>query len=153
MGTRHSQTVITKIGETKICQYGQWDGYPSGQGVEILAYLKGGDLDKYQEELNKISVINKKQIDLVDSDSEWAENYPYLSRNCGASIHQMIEDGEVKFVQHMDKETREWIKGFYTIDFKKGVFITEYGEHKVEFKISQLPTKGEYLRRFEDDEF
>jgi hypothetical protein len=32
MGTRHRQTVITKEGEQRISQYGQWDGYPSCQG-------------------------------------------------------------------------------------------------------------------------
>ena len=54
MGTRHSQMVINKAGETKVVQYGQWDGYPSGQGVDILAFLRGADLDKYDEEVSKL---------------------------------------------------------------------------------------------------
>ena len=62
MGTRHRQSVITKDGDLKIQQYGQWDGYPEGQGKDILNYLKNGDLEKYQENLNKIPLINDEQI-------------------------------------------------------------------------------------------
>ena len=38
MGTRHQQMVINQKGEIKLSQYGQWDGYPSGQGKDILTY-------------------------------------------------------------------------------------------------------------------
>jgi len=38
MGTRNLTMVISD-GKTKIAQYGQWDGYPSGQGADILAFL------------------------------------------------------------------------------------------------------------------
>ena len=36
MGTRNLTKVIDKNGVTKVAQYGQWDGYPSGQGVNAL---------------------------------------------------------------------------------------------------------------------
>ena len=39
MGTRHHQKVINKKGELKISQYGQWDGYPSGIGSALAAFL------------------------------------------------------------------------------------------------------------------
>ena len=35
MGTIHIQTVMNKVGEVKISQYDQWDGYPSGQGIQF----------------------------------------------------------------------------------------------------------------------
>ena len=38
MGTRNVTMVIHK-GETKVAQYGQWDGTPDGQGVTILGFL------------------------------------------------------------------------------------------------------------------
>ena len=154
MGTRHRQAVITKQGELKIQQYGQWDGYPEGQGKYILNYLRDGDLDKYQKNLSKIPLINDEQIGEVNNDENWTINYPYLSRDYGSAIHQMIEAGEVKFVQHTDlEECQEWCEGFYTIDFQKGLFITEYYEHKVELKLNELPTEEEYIKMFvEDDE-
>ncbi|QOD60636.1 hypothetical protein H9I45_15050 [Polaribacter haliotis] len=149
MGTRHRQAVITKEGDLKIQQYGQWDGYPDGQGKDILNYLRNGDLDRYQENLNKIPLINDEQIDEVNKDSNWTKNYPYLSRDCGSNIHQMIEYGVVKFVQHTDlEECQKWCEGFYTIDFQKGVFITEYYDNTVEFDLKKLPTEEEYLKAF-----
>lgn len=39
MGTRHL-IVVYKDGQHKIAQYGQWDGYPSGQGSTALAFCR-----------------------------------------------------------------------------------------------------------------
>ena len=36
MGTRNLTKVIDSNGVTKVAQYGQWDGYPSGQGLNAL---------------------------------------------------------------------------------------------------------------------
>lgn len=146
MGTRHRQCVIDKEGNLKISQYGQWDGYPSGQGVEILEYLKKGDLNKYQEELSKIKEITDEQIDIVNSDPNWKRNYPYLSRDCGSRIHEMIENGEVKFVQFIDdEEANQWCEGFYTIDFQKGEFNSKFYGRESTYPIDSLPTKEEYI--------
>ena len=153
MGTRHRQAVITKEGELKIQQYGQWDGYPEGQGINILTYLRNGDLKRYQSNLKNINLINDEQIDEVNKDDNWSKSYPYLSRDCGSNIHQMIEDGVVRFVQHTDlKECKKWCEGFFTIDFQKGVFITEYYDKKEEFKLDSLPTDKEYLDKFHEEE-
>lgn len=153
MGTRHRQAVINSVGELKIQQYGQWDGYPEGQGVDILNYLNNSNINKYQDELNKIPIVTEEELEEVDKDENWKENYPYLSRDCGARIHQMIEDGLVKFVDHVDEhEAKLWCEGFYTIDFQKGVFISEYNGEIVEVKLNKLPTKEEYLKMFNRSE-
>ena len=39
MGTRNLTCVI-KDGKYRVAQYGQWDGYPEGQGMNILNFLK-----------------------------------------------------------------------------------------------------------------
>ena len=44
MGTRNL-TAVFMDGEYKVAQYGQWDGYPSGQGVDILNILKNAKKD------------------------------------------------------------------------------------------------------------
>lgn len=46
MGTRHL-TCVVKNNEYKVAQYGQWDGYPSGQGVNILNFLKEMSQEKF----------------------------------------------------------------------------------------------------------
>lgn len=40
MGTRHL-ICVQHNNEYKVAKYGQWDGYPSGQGAGILEFLKG----------------------------------------------------------------------------------------------------------------
>ncbi len=153
MGTRHRQAVITKDGELKINQYGQWDGYPSGQGIEILRFLKTGNLEKYQENLSKITEINKKQTKEVEKDKNWTVNYPYLSRDCGSRIHELIEKGEVPFVVITpEEECRKWCEGFYTIDFQKNVFISEYYDVKKSFKLDKLPSEKRYLKAMNSED-
>jgi hypothetical protein len=54
MGTRNLTMVISK-GEYKIAQYGQWDGYPSGQGSVVLNFLMNLDVDlnKFRDTLDR----------------------------------------------------------------------------------------------------
>ena len=146
MGTRHFQKVINREGETKIAQYGQWDGYPDGQGKEILSYLKTGNLTKYQEELDKVPLISEEQDKMIGEIPDWAEEYPYMSRDCGSKIHKMIEDGKVQFVAHIDdNEANKWCEGFYTIDFKEGTFTSEYHGQRTVYQLDKLPSEEEYL--------
>jgi len=39
MGTRHLICVV-KGKEYIVAQYGQWDGYPTGQGIGVLNFFK-----------------------------------------------------------------------------------------------------------------
>lgn len=147
MGTRHYQTVIDKEGNLKIAQYGQWDGYPEGQGVEILNYLREANLEKYHENLAKIHEITDEEVNMVDGDEEWVDKWPWLSRDCGYKIHQMIENGDIPFVSLIDKEEAKkwWCEGFYCIDFKNNTFTSNfYGQHTT-FFLDKLPTAEEYL--------
>lgn len=63
MGTRNLTMVISK-GETKVAQYGQWDGYPSGQGATILNFLKFLGTDKN----------SKDKILKEHKENDWARN-------------------------------------------------------------------------------
>lgn len=63
MGTRNLTMVISK-GETKVAQYGQWDGYPSVQGANILNFLTFLGTDKNSK--GKILKENKE--------NDWARN-------------------------------------------------------------------------------
>lgn len=150
MGTRHYQVVITKEGDKKVQQFGQWDGYPEGQGLNILRYLKSGNLEKYQNELEKLREVTKEELKAIDF-IDWNVEYPYLSRDCGSKIHQMIENGEVKFVSLCpEEEAGAWCEGFYTIDFQENVFISNYHGKTVTCKLNKLPGKKRYLNAFKD---
>lgn len=97
MGTRNS-TLVKLNGELKVAQYGQWDGYPTGQGATIQDFLKEVDLPKFKEEVAKLRELTDEEVKEVEADKNWTTNYPYLSRDAGAGILQMIADGQVKFV-------------------------------------------------------
>jgi hypothetical protein len=109
MGTRNLTMVISN-GETKVAQYGQWDGYPSGNGVIVLDFLHSTNLDEFKKKLNKVIFVNgnkEKEIQnwlkSIGCENGWMngdqsklyqEKYPYLTRDNGARILEMIRDGE-----------------------------------------------------------
>ena len=43
MGTRNLTIVRNKEGIIRVAQYGQWDGYPEGQGITALNFIKNKD--------------------------------------------------------------------------------------------------------------
>lgn len=63
MGTRHL-IVAVKDGQTKLAQYGQWDGYPSGQGIDVLKFVSSkARLAKLSKQLDKIEFLTQEQLD------------------------------------------------------------------------------------------
>lgn len=58
MGTRNLTLVKDRSGNTKVAQYGQWDGYPEGQGSTILNFIKNKEnRDKLEEVIGKVKFI------------------------------------------------------------------------------------------------
>lgn len=152
MGTRHHQMVINKKGEIKLSQYGQWDGYPSGQGIEILRYLKNADLNKYEQECDKLREITEQEDKEIEKLPEWKAKYPYLSRDCGSKIHAMIEAGQVEFVSLMSqREADKWCEGFYIIDFRERTFTSNFHELSKIYSLDDLPTDEKYLQDMSDE--
>lgn len=153
MGTRHLQSVIDKKGKLRISQYGQWDGYPSGQGLDILEYLRGANLERYQRNLNEIKPITAKQIKQVEAFKNWNEAFYFLSRDCGARIHKMVEWGACPFVLLHDEKKSKWgCVGFYTIDFQKNTFTSEYNGIIKTYPLNDLPTDEQYLSDMKDSD-
>ena len=50
MGTRNLITV-TLNKKKVVAQYGQWDGYPEGQGKTVHEFLSKVNLDKFKKQL------------------------------------------------------------------------------------------------------
>lgn len=69
MGTRHL-TLVQQGQQIKVAQYGQWDGYPAGQGEKVLNFLRTADMNKFKTQLLKTYFVNEgspmlKEIDKV----------------------------------------------------------------------------------------
>jgi len=96
MGTRNL-TLVVSNNQTKVAQYGQWDGYPSGQGATALGLLtkivKDGELGKFKEKVDNLKWLTDEEIEAVNNGGDWDEKYPYLSRDWGAQILEAVHYG------------------------------------------------------------
>ena len=158
MGTRNLTKVIDRNGEIKVAQYGQWDGYPSGQGVNAL--LHAYNHKQIEKGLDKVRWATQEQLDAINNDlSNWttdfnfSEMYPTLSRDTCADILGYVawSLGEVLLVDNSEFENDDlFCEGVYTIDFQQGKFISNYGGKVIEFDLKTLPTPEEYLNAWKE---
>lgn len=107
MGTRH--LIAAKIdGVYKLAQYGQWDGYPEGQGVGVLDFLVNEmDMAAFTAALRNCRFIGQEEVNaelvkfgadpndhytirLPDYD-RFSEAHPEWSRDTGAKILEFIQ--------------------------------------------------------------
>lgn len=163
MGTRH--LISVKIdGEPKIAQYGQWDGYPSGQGMTVLNFLRRYNRAKFENRLIHTRFTTPKDeadidsfLELIDSKDGWMnqeerfnKEYPYFSRDIGGKILQMVHDseGEVLLRNNMDFLTDgvfcEWA---YIIDLDSNQLeVYSDGGTKIKsYNLTELPTDEQFL--------
>ena len=142
MGTRNL-TAVFSGGEYKVAQYGQWDGYPSGQGAKILSFLSdNGNIKNLQSNLGKVRFLDPQGVDKdfcesYDKNAPKWSNEPdnrtaeqirwfvsYISRDIGGDILSSIADSKDKEIVIKnsidfagDSLFCEWA---YVIDFDKG---------------------------------
>lgn len=174
MGTRNS-TLVKINNEFKVAQYGQWDGYPEGQGLTILKTLRNCNHNELKEKCSKITQIeNEKYKNLwvecgadpndswfsMDVSNRFKEKYPYLQRDCGGEILEHILSGvckevnlDVDFAQN-DTISCEWA---YIVDFDKNVLECYSGTimpHNLvaSFDLNNLPTENQFLAKFQRQE-
>jgi hypothetical protein len=104
MGTRNLTMVISE-GKTKVAQYGQWDGYPEGQGKTILSFLHKVNLNEFRKRLKSVSFFTKKDLKEIEkkdektNGKESAKLYkekPWISRDLGGEILNAIMYGKYK---------------------------------------------------------
>lgn len=163
MGTRNL-TIVYVDGEYKVAQYCQWDGYPEGQGLTCLKFLRDKmKEEKFRKELHEVVFIKENLymkifkmfggsedglIKCSDHD-RLKEVFPELHRNTGAKILEMIQNGEVQLLRN-DIEfaayslSCEWA---YVIDLDKRTFEVYKGfNHEPTKEIDRFY----FLREFED---
>lgn len=107
MGTRHLTCVI-KDGDFRVAQYGQWDGYPDGQGANILAFLAEADMGRFNDRIRQCVWMSDAEFEKNYNEMgfpadgflnmEQAEAYkrafPMFSRDLGSEILRAIYDVE-----------------------------------------------------------
>jgi len=168
MGTRHLIAIFSD-NEYKLAQYGQWDGYPDGQGLDILRFLRTVKFGYFRENLSRLYQPTEDEIaalwagigvDIVatdgmvpiDASEEFAKLYPTLHRNCGAKILEIIMDGkEDRIPTRMglgfagDSLFCEWA---YVIDLDKGSFEVFRGFNSAPTPAdSRFPSGADWLEK------
>ena len=104
MGTRNL-TAVYVDGEYKVAQYGQWDGYPEGQGMTCLTFARNFLANKagreaFADKVRACSWITKEEIDSIneqirrDAIKKWSVIWPELSRDTCSEILEMVAKSE-----------------------------------------------------------
>lgn len=119
MGTRNLTIVYNAEGTLKVAQYGQWDGYPSGQGKAVLEFLKSDRFDIFANyRLRKCVFIEEGEYDL--------QMHPQFSRNLGGHILTLIAHGPdagIKLINSIDFAADGLFCEYgYLVDFQQKVF-------------------------------
>lgn len=172
MGTRHLITAFDNEGELKIAQYGQWDGYPSGQGVTVLAWLRmttrvnydGKLLSPVLDGMKRTKFASDKELNSIyskypemnfvgtEDDKYFSLHYPNLVRDTGADILGVVaySVGEVLLADSSDfAEDELMCEGIYSVNYQSEYFTSKWGGVTVTFPLRELPTNEEYVKAFE----
>jgi hypothetical protein len=103
MGTRNLTCVVLG-GEFRVAQYGQFDGYPEGQGKTILEFLQTADLDEFKKKVALCRFGTDKEIEEAyapymtsefgmnadDSNRFYASDVGHLGRDIAGTILELI---------------------------------------------------------------
>ena len=164
MGTRNLTKVINEQGEVVVAQYGQWDGYPSGQGVNALNAIFYY-LDEIKQGIKRVYWISQDELDEIyaslpevnylgtEDNDKFRTLYPNLTRDTCAKILNVIafSVGKVGLVDDSEFEQDTLMcEGIYTLDLQQNKFISVYHGVKVEFDLDELPSPQKYADAFKE---
>jgi len=131
MGTRNLTLVIHKQ-KPVVAQYGQWDGYPEGQGLTVLRFLqKKENIEKLRNAISKLRYMQDKDTkerkdfcvsigasgDYLGTDQgkQYDKQFPFDSRDHGADILNKIIESNLQEIVLND-----------AIDFGKETLFCEW---------------------------
>ena len=148
MGTRNLICVV-EGGKYRVAQYGQWDGYPSGQGMGVLNFLRNNGTKSLQDGLRWCRWLTQCEerkrwaefgVDIdansfvkMDIADRFYNRYPELSRDTGSKILHIVANADAPLVlsnEHdfaYDSLFCEWA---YVIDLDKRTFEVYEGFNK-----------------------
>lgn len=177
MGTRNLTMVIDQNGNKKVAQYGQWDGYPSGVGKNVLEFVKNKELlDKLKTKLSVCRFLDyEKDKEFIESyqknapewsndpDNRTAEQIrwfdTYITRNLSEEVLTNIANSEDSEILLRDSEESGkgdgWVEWSYVIDLQKNELLvyTHIDEPIIaKWSLSELPEEKEFIKKLEYQE-
>jgi hypothetical protein len=148
MGTRGITEVIYND-KIVVSQYGQWDHYPSGQGITILNFLSNPlNIDKLKnslnlhltyeasdDELKKIyaNYFREDGMGSLEDGERFSKDYPSLTRDTGSGILEAIANTKDPMPLVLDKEFKDdrlFCEGVYTINLDDDTFTTRFNRYQ-----------------------
>jgi hypothetical protein len=162
MGTRHL-IAVQKDNQYKVAQYGQWDGYLSGQGDSILKFFHANDLETFRNKVDNCFFGTQEQIDeayasytdgngwmtMEQSDAFSKSEFAHLSRNTGADILDIIlkSNGPLMLSDQIDFANDSLFCEYaYVIDLDKDILEVYQG-----FNTDPLPEGARFTGVAKED--
>lgn len=161
MGTRNLIAVFYR-GRFVVAQYCQWDGYPEGQGWDLIKFLMiPENVERLIKGLDCVKILQESDLKYLDAlhdtdckcDNCFSKRWPSLNRDTGAKILALIADAtpqaavpvqhELEFVN--DILFCEWA---YCVDMDKRV-LEVYGS--IACRKSDVPKDHRFINVGEDD--
>jgi hypothetical protein len=138
MGTR-GLTAVYLDGEYKVAQYGQWDHYPSGQGITALEFCRSNlsdeaGRDRFKGCIARIRFVDNDEIEAMytnlgidlgdgwvslDDAEKFAAAHPQIDRDMGAEVLDYLarSAGEVLLRNEIGFAGEgTWCEGIYLVD-------------------------------------
>ena len=162
MGTRHL-IAVQKNNEYKVAQYGQWDGYLSGQGNSILNFFNQNDLEAFRAKVDNCFFGTQDQINEVyapytngdgwmtmeQSNAFKKSEFAHLSRDTGADILDVIvkSNGPLMLSDQIDFANDSLFCEYaYVIDLDKDILEVYQG-----FNTEPLPEGARFTGVAKED--
>ncbi|PPQ62813.1 hypothetical protein CVT24_000507 [Panaeolus cyanescens] len=122
MGTRHLICIWWK-GEWYLAQYGQYDGYPEGQGLDIYKFLiVPGNIEK-------LKVGLEEHVYKVTSEEAWrmdTEMHLSLSARTAAKVLSIIANEATSKVNDDESKSKKTIPVYLCLDFANDGLFCEW---------------------------
>ena len=161
MGTRNLTVVKNADGEVLVAQYGQWDGYPSYTGANIIGFLSDSqNVDYLKAGIEFTRFVSDEYVDKLYEEvstragaEAFKESYPSLTRDVGWEIIKIVsENTQIPLVNSIDFAADElFCEGYYEINFQTNTFISKYNGKTIEHSLYALPMVEDYVNSFEKD--
>jgi hypothetical protein len=157
MGTRNLTKVIDRNGKVVVAQYGQWDGYPAGQGLNALYHSHNASL--IEANLHRVHFISNDEAEnynsiIAASEKPIFELFPTLSRDVGADILGYIayatQDLPLSDNSEFEKDDL-FCEAVYTIDLQTKKFSGTWGGKTFSWDLEYLPTRTAFLSKWETE--